>query len=117
MNHYYDSSGNRYTESMIKARYSKFLRDLYQNEFSAQRCEGCWCRAEATAHIVPKARAKHLHMTELIWTKENTFRACHRCNGIAENVSSPEILNLKNIEQIKQVLYKYDRERYNKLPL
>jgi 5-methylcytosine-specific restriction endonuclease McrA len=115
-NKYYDSQGNSYTESTIKAKYSKFLRELYEGE-PRQRCRGCGGNAEATAHIVPKARAKHLHMTELIWTRENTFRACHRCNGVAENPSSPEILKLRNIEQIKQVLYKYDRERYNKLPI
>jgi 5-methylcytosine-specific restriction endonuclease McrA len=116
MNHSFDSQGNRYTEGMIKSRYSAFLRDLYQNESSAQWCEGCYLRAEGTAHIVPKARAKQLHKVELIWTKENVFRACHKCNGIAENVSSPEILELKNFEKIKQVLLKYDEERYRKLP-
>jgi 5-methylcytosine-specific restriction endonuclease McrA len=117
MNKYHDSQGNSYTESAIKARYSRFLRELYQDAHSSQWCEGCNLRADATAHIVPKARAKSLHKTELIWTKENVFRACHRCNSIAENVSSPEILTLNNIEEIKRVLLKYDEERYNKLPL
>lgn len=115
-NKYYGSDGKRYTEATIKANLSKAYREYYLFEPSGV-CEGCGQPATCTAHIVPKAVCKTLHMVELIWNPVNWFRSCYTCNSIAENVAGTEIKNLMNFERIKEVIQKYDPERFNKLTL
>jgi hypothetical protein len=115
MNKYTCSNGERVSEATIKQRLSKVYREMYEGE-GPQMCHGCGGRAEASAHILPKARAKQLHLTELIWSSENIFPACNSCNALAENVASDSILDLLNYERIREVLQKYDPERASKLP-
>jgi hypothetical protein len=79
-------------------------------------CEGCLGKSEGRAHIVPQARCKTLKKTELIWDTKNIFYACHKCNSIAENVSSPAIMQLKNYARIKAFMIENDYERATKLP-
>src|SRR5688572_20863779 len=107
-------TGKSYSEATIKANLSQAYREYYLFEPKGV-CEGCNGTGVCTAHIIPKARCKQLHLTSLIWNPENWFRACYICNAVAENVSSNEILELKNYERIKQVIERYDPERATKL--
>lgn len=56
-------------------------------------------------------------MTQLIWSPENWFRSCYRCNQIAENPSSDEIKELMNFKRILAVTKKYDPERATKMSI
>lgn len=107
-------TGKSYSEATIKANLSQAYREHYLFEPSGS-CEGCGGRATCTAHIVPKARCKSLHLVSLIWNPVNWFRSCTRCNSVAENVSSNEILDLLNFDRILEVIKRYDPERYSKL--
>lgn len=82
---------------------------------SSAFCKGCGDWAQGWAHIVPQSRCKKLGKTELIWSPENVFEACHSCNSIAENVSSSGITKLNNFQRIKAVLELHDPERFAKL--
>jgi hypothetical protein len=108
-------TGKSYSEATIKANLSKAYKEVYQFEPKGI-CEGCESEPGiCSAHIVGKSRCKHLKITSMIWSPINFFRSCYRCNSVAENVESLEILELKNIERIKEVLENYDPERFNKM--
>jgi hypothetical protein len=109
-------TGKEYSEVTIKSNLSKAYKEYYEFE-PVGSCEGCGGRATCTAHILPKAICKTLHLTSLIWNPENWFRSCYQCNSLAENVSSNEILTLLNYDRIKEVLEKYAPERALKLPV
>lgn len=112
---YYCSDGERVSEATIQARYSKSIREKYAGQ-QVQMCRGCGIEhASGSAHIVPKAILKQMHMTELIWNPIMYFPACHRCNRICENVSSIEITKLNNYFEIKSVMEKYAPLRALKL--
>jgi 5-methylcytosine-specific restriction endonuclease McrA len=104
-------TGKSYSQNTIDSNLSKAYKEFYLFEPKGS-CEGCGKPATCTAHIVPKARCKHLHLTSLIWNPENWFRSCYKCNMIAENPSSDEIKNLMNYDTILRVTEKYDKERY-----
>jgi hypothetical protein len=106
-------TGKYYTEATIKTNLSLAYKEHYLFEPMGS-CEGCGGKATCTAHICPKARCKTLKLTSLIWNPVNWFRSCYACNQKAENVSSTEILELKNFERIKAVIEKYDPERASK---
>ncbi len=108
------SDGSEVSESTIKARYSAMIKVKYQ-ESTVWKCRGCGGAPMGSAHIIPKARLKYLHLTELIWSPVMIFPACNKCNLICENVSSIEITELNNYEEIKDVMWKYDPERAQKL--
>lgn len=108
-------TGKSYSEATIKANLSKAYKGRYLFEPSGS-CEGCNGQGVCSAHIIAKARLKVLKLTSLIWSPELFFRSCYRCNMICENPSSPEILELLNFDRIEQVLFKYDKESYAKLP-
>ena len=118
MNHYFCSDGTKVTEAQIRRKlYEYYFQEWNDGWEFYIRCKGCedeW--AQGHAHIIPKARCKNLRKTELIWDRENWFFACHKCNAIAENVSSEAITKLKNFERIKRFLSLHDVERYSKLP-
>jgi hypothetical protein len=107
-------TGKSYSEATIKSNLSQAYREYYLFETKGF-CEGCNGTGVCTAHIIPKARCKQLHLTSLIWNPVNWFRACYLCNQRAENVSSDAILELKNFETIKEVVTRYDPQRAAKL--
>lgn len=115
-NRYYTSTGERVTEATIKARYTIAIRNKYQ-EMSVHRCHGCGGAPNGSAHIIPKAILKQMHMTELIWNPRIFFPACNKCNMICENVSSEEITTLHNYEYIKEVMWEFAPERAKRLPV
>lgn len=105
------SDGSTVSEVTIKANLSRAYREYYLFQPKGS-CEGCGKPATCTAHIVPKARLKVLHLTEKIWEPELWFRSCYRCNMVAENPSSDDIKKLMNFKRILRVTEKYDPERY-----
>lgn len=107
------SDGTRVTDATCKARLSKTYRSLYEGT-GHPNCAGCGGRANGSAHIVPKARAKQLGKSELIWSKDNILPACHICNTILENPQSEDFRNLLCYDYVVSVLEKYDYERYTK---
>lgn len=113
-NKYKGSDGRTYSEAQIKANLSKAYKEYYLFE-PLGSCEGCGEPATCTAHIVPKARLKQLHKTEYIWNPIDWFRACYRCNQIAENPQSDEIKSLYCYDKILEVTKKLDPERFNKM--
>lgn len=107
-------TGKSYSEATIKSNLSKAYKEFYMFE-PLGVCEGCGVKpGVCTAHIIPKAICKTLHITSLIWNPENWFRSCIDCNGIAENPSSEDIKKLLNYDRIVEVTKKYDNERYLK---
>lgn len=114
-NMYYCSDGRRVSEATIKANYTKAIREKYAGN-PVQICQGCQAaQANGSAHIVPKARLKVLHLTELIWHPIMFFPACNRCNTICENPASEAITELKNYSYVKIIIERFDPERATKL--
>ncbi len=114
-NKYRCSNGEMVTQGVINTRRSKAYKSIYEDQ-PIQTCQGCQQnRAMCSAHIIPQARCKQLGLTELIWSAENIFPACHFCNQACENPSSEAITKLKNFERIKEVIQKYDPQRATKL--
>ena len=109
-----DITGGLYSEATVQSKLSNAYREWYTFEPKGA-CEGCGYPATCTAHIIPKARCKQLNLTSLIWTRSNTFRACYKCNGIAENISGEEIKTLLNYDNIVFIYKLWDNERYQKL--
>lgn len=108
------SDGESVTQAQINYRLNKAYDEA---EYDCFYCHGCGAHpADAHAHIIPKARCKQLNKTQLIWDERNFFPACNKCNTIAENVSSPAIMNLNNYQRIKAWLQLMDFERFTKLP-
>jgi hypothetical protein len=90
------SDGEKVTQADINSLKDKMYH-VYDAIQTDPDCEGCRLeQAQGHAHIIPQARCKNLNKTELIWTMLNIFKACHSCNTIAENISSPAIMQLKN---------------------
>lgn len=115
--YYCKITDKHYTESQIKTNLSKAYKKLYAGEPSPI-CYGCGkVMAQGTAHILPRSICKQLHLTSLIWNPINMFPACYLCNQTCENVSSDEIKELLNYEQIEDVIRTYDPVRYFKLTL
>jgi len=113
MIYYKCSNGQNVSDATCKARLSKIYREIYEGE-PHPYCRGCGSRAQGTAHIIPKARAKQLGKSELIWDKDNLLPACNRCNSILENVQSEEFRQLNCYDYVIEILKKYDYERYTK---
>lgn len=111
MIYYKCSNGEKVSDAVCKTRLSKTYRELYEGN-PHPTCKGCGARAQGTAHIIPKARAKQLGMSELIWSKDNLLPACHTCNGILENPQSLEFRKLYCYDYVITVLEKYDYERF-----
>lgn len=110
-------TGKSYSEATIKSNLSKAYKEKYLFEPKGS-CEGCGVnQGQGSAHIIPKAVLKHLHLTSLIWHPKMFFRACHHCNMICENPESDEIKKLLNFETILKVTRKYDPERFTKMTL
>lgn len=108
---YYCSDGTRVSEATIKSNLSKAYREYDDGSVG---CRGCGNRAEGHAHIVPKARLKQLHLTDLIWAPELWVKACHKCNQVIENVTSNSFKILHCYDHCLSILQKYDPERYQK---
>lgn len=104
-------TGKEYSEATIQANLSAAYRDAYTFAPKGPCC-GCGHPGTESAHIIPKARCKQLQLTSLIWNPVNFFRSCRFCNVIAENISSKEIRELLNFQEILAVYKQYDNERY-----
>ena len=113
-NYYKTSTGEKVSQSTINKRRSDAYREMYEGE-PHPVCAGCNKPAEASAHIIPQARAKQLGLAELCWSKENIFPSCNSCNAKAENISSTEITKLLNYDTIRDVIIRYDPQRATKL--
>ena len=115
---YLCSDGSRVTQAQIDRNRSKSYSLVYPNQI--QQCKGCGAQAQGSAHIIPQARCKQIHKTELIWKLGkfgepiNFFPACHECNAAIENPKGQEWKYLNNIAHCLKVIYEYDRELYNK---
>lgn len=106
-----------YSDAQVKANLSKAYKEHYTFEPKGS-CDGCGVNlAQGTAHIIPKSQLKILGLTSLIWNPEVWFKACHRCNIIAENPKSTAIKELLNYDRILEVTKKYDYQRYLKLTI
>lgn len=115
MNMYYCSDGTRVSEATIQQRLSKAYRSKYWDGRPA--CEGCGNIAMGSAHILPKARLKVLHLTEMIWNPEMFFPACHSCNLACEAIYSDEFKKLLCYDKCLTIIKNYDPERYSKIDL
>jgi len=109
---YFCSDGTKVTQSQIDSRRSKAYRETYPSQI--QICRGCGDQAQGSAHIIPQSRCKQIHKSELIWSNENFFPGCHKCNAAIENPKGQEWKNLNNINECLEVMKKYDIELYNK---
>ena len=112
------SDGTKVTQADINSLRDKMynIADAV-NHHTRQVCSGCHIEfATCHAHIIAQARCKVLRKTELIWDKNNIFNSCFDCNAIAENISSPAIMQLKNYQRIKEFMIEMDYERATKLP-
>jgi len=111
---YFCSNGSRVSEATIKSNLSKAYRKAYEGE-GTQICRGCGEKvAQGSGHLIPKARLKQLHLTELIWNPRLFLPMCYCCNGFCENVTSQAFRELLCYERCMEVLEKYDPERYQK---
>ena len=103
------SNGERVTLTQIDYRRRKSYEQCDQ-----VWCDGCGRPATCHAHIIPQARCKQLHKTELIWDRNNWFPSCFNCNLAIENPKGNEWKKLKNIDSCIQFIYEHDPELYFK---
>lgn len=115
-NLYFTSTGERISEQIIQTRYSKALRQKYQDS-PVQICAGCGQRATCSAHIIAKARLKVLHKTELIYNPKAFFPACYGCNQAIENPKGEAWKQLKNIDYCLFFIEMHDPELFSKFIL
>lgn len=115
---YYCSDGTKVTQDQIDKHRSKSYSIVYPNQI--QQCQGCGEKAQGSAHIVPQARCKQIHKTELIWELDkfrkpvNFFPACHKCNAAIENPKGDDWKYLDNIGECLAAMKEHDEELYNK---
>ena len=109
---YYCSDGTRVSEITIKKNLSASYKKTYWD--GQPCCQGCGEPSQGSAHIIPKARLKVLHLTEMIWNPIMYFSACHKCNVAIENPGGQDWKHLDNISELLDVIEKYDPERYTK---
>jgi hypothetical protein len=107
------SDGSQVSQATIDKRRSDAYKKRYADG-SGSVCLGCGARSEGSAHIIPQARCKQLHRTELIWSEENFFPACHACNAAIENPKGDKWKKLLNLFDCLYVIEKYDNELYSK---
>lgn len=108
------SDGTKISEATIKKRLSDAYRDKYWQGHPF--CEGCGLtKAQGSAHLIPKARLKHLGLSDKIYHPDFFVPACHCCNLILENITSEEIKTLMCYEKLLKLTKKYDPERYSKM--
>lgn len=107
-NMYDCSNGEKVSETTIDRRRSEAYKKTYGTQ-PIQTCQGCGkVRAQGSSHIISQKRCKHLHKTELIWTRFNFFPACHNCNSRWESNDT----TLLNYEVCLQIVKLYDKEGY-----
>jgi len=107
------TDGTRVSESGIKARYSKALKEKHGGQ-PASVCEGCGQeQCVHNDHTIAKARCKVIHKTELIWHHGNFVSSCERCHKQWENFKSGEWLNHLNVVHRLLFLKTHDPEGYN----
>lgn len=109
--YYLCSDGERVTQTTINSRRAASYR---RHDDSTVYCRGCGGRAEGHAHIIPQARCKTLHKTELIWDPINYVKACNSCNQKIENVSAPAFTKLLCVKMCLEVFEKHDPARFSR---
>jgi len=100
-NKYLCSDGSKVTQAQIDNKRSEAYRNRYSDN-PAIWCDGCGQRCQCSAHIISQARCKQIGKTELIWTHENFFPSCFKCNAAIENPKGQEWKSLKNLLNVLQ---------------
>lgn len=112
-NKYWTSDGIAFTQNQIDRKRSEAYRERYQDSL-VHWCEGCGAVCQCSAHIIPQARCKVLHKTELIWSPENFFPSCFKCNAAIENPKGNAWKSLRNIDKCLTYIQLHDRELFQK---
>lgn len=113
-NRYMDSFGNTWTQKEIDRKRGEAYKEKYKDNPNPA-CQGLGIvRAECTAHIIPQARCKQLHKTELIWDLDNMFPATFAANLAIENPKGAAWKSLKNVEKCLAYMKENDLELYAK---
>jgi len=112
-NKYEASDGTKYTQRQIDRLRSEAYRQKHQDNPSLW-CEGCGQLAQCNAHIIPQARLKHIHKTELIWHHKAFFNSCFKCNSAIENPKGEAWVKLHNIDECLEFIKLHDQELYAK---
>jgi len=107
------TNGERVTRTQIDFRKRKAY-EAYDQENGIVWCEGCGRPATCHAHIIPQARCKQLHATELIWHWGNFFASCFECNQAIENPKGEAWKKLANKDYCLSFIEMHDQELYNK---
>lgn len=114
MNRYRTSKGELLTQAQIDYRRGQAY-ERFNKSHARPHCWGCEeNRATGFAHIIPQARCKTLHQTELIWDLGNFFPACNDCNLAIENPKGEAWKQLKNKEWCLAFIEMHDKELYQK---
>ena len=112
------SDGTKVRHAEINIRRSKaYVIQSIDLRPHSDVCHGCGNLAQAHAHIIPQARCKVIHKTELIWDTNNFFPACHECNLALENPKGHVWKSLKNIEKCLSFMAQHDPELFIKFRL
>lgn len=86
-NHYFDSDGNRYTQSQLDYRINKAGRELIEMQFISEgynfctKCKRNDCKPIDVSHTVSRKKAKENQCVEVLWNRDNLEilgRKCHQ---------------------------------------
>ena len=107
------SDGKRYSESMIRRRYSISLHDKHEGEPFPRVCKACEKRnAVHNDHTISQKRCKQIHKTDLIWDPRNFEDSCAICHGQWEAIKNGDWINHKNLESRLRFLKEHDPEGF-----
>lgn len=110
------SDGTRVTQAQINERRTAAY-EKYDRLYDIRECEGCGCKPNGHAHIVPQAMCKTLGWTELIWSMQNFFKSCNHCNSAIENPKGKDWKHLKNLAHCLFIIKTYAPEHFAKFQL
>ena len=106
------SDGKRYSETMIRARYAKALKEKHQGN-GPPMCEAYPNeRAIHNDHTISQKRCKQLHKTELIWNPDNFVSSSARAHTEWEAIKGGEWIHHANCEQRLAFLKEHDPEGF-----
>lgn len=113
----YTSTGERISESQIKARYSKSLKEKHSgSSYFVCECQGknCTGKAEHNDHTISRARLKVLHKSELIYDPISYVSSCATCHSEWEGFKSKLYEYHNNYDERMIFLETHDKEGYRK---